>query len=777
MLKLKASIVKIKRSPIVFVVNTIGLSLAITILIILGLHINSELSVDKFQENRDRIVRIHHGNGSITPSAFGTFLTQQIPEVKSYLRLYTEEQQITYKPSSEQPKMFNLETIFADSTWSRFFHTEMVYGDKKTCLNGKRSVVITESTARRLFGKEDPMDKILYLSADLPLVVSGVIKDYPEESMFDFDLLINLNVLVEDWSSPKLLERYDAYNFETFLLLSTTENLHEIEQRCDTEIFNRLSNLFVSSDYYKDTKLEMAPFSDLYFMEVEYSRFKRGNKKSIQFYTIIAFFILLIAIINYINIATVRSFEYMKSINIKRIFGAKGFAIAFEIIIEGVLVVFISSVLAILLTSLVLPYYSNVINRSITIPNSLGFYMFITVIVPLVVGILVSFFPAIYLSRQKVHSDQHQQKRRVGKLRNLLSFLQFSGTIILMIAIAVIYLQNDYMLNYDTGINKENILKVSGNYKALKKADVFRQQLNDLTGVEEVSFSKENPINVGEFTTFRFSGQDEQIYSKIIYTDCHLVDVFDIQMQNGQGFDCNHANNKGKCIINQAAADLYVNGDVLNAKVFSWDVIGVVEDFNFSSLHNDVSPLILAPARYNAGNYYVKLNGTNVLETVEAIEAIYKGIFPEYIYQYQFVDEQYNNLYKGEIELQKLLPYLGLFAIIISCLGLFSLSIYTTMKRTKEIGILKVNGASVFEIILKLAKSTFVLIVVAFIIAVPFAYLIMNIWLENFAYKISLSWWVFIGAGIITVFLAMLSVSWQVFKAARRNPVEALRYE
>jgi putative ABC transport system permease protein len=761
----------------IFIANSVGMSLSTAILLIISTHIYTELSFDKFQTKADRIVRIHHGFGAITPPAYGPFFNDESADVVSYLRTLKFDAQLNSVDANGNYNMFKTDVFFVDSTWHRFFEMQPILGNAETCLEQPNSIVLNASTAQRIFGDKNPIGEIL-IGENIELEVTAVIEDYPYESVFDFDVLANVKVLEQLWGWKDMFNSFGSNNFETYLLLNKDVNSESLASVLDKRIRKRLSSLYPDEDFSNYAQIELLPFRDTHFDTTKYSRLKTANKKKITIYALLALFILLITIVNYINIATVRSFEFAKSMAVKKSFGAKRLALGLEIISEAILTVFVSLIIGFFISKFLASYFSEVIGKPVSIDFSVITLLLIFIGVPLLIGFISGFYPAIVLSRINALPQNNKVSKTALRVRQSLSLLQFSGTLIVTIAILVIHLQNTLILNYDTGVRKDNILQVSGNNQALKKFDVFKAKLTDIESVQSVCFSKNNPVKVGEFSSMRFKGEDENIFFKVIYASPEVFNTFDIKVKEGRVFKPEERS--GVCLINETAASKINNKAPLESHIQSnkdIEIIGVLEDFNIASLHDEILPLIVYPVRNNWGNYYIHLNGNHAEETIVAIQQAFNEVFPDKLFEYDFIDDIYNNMYKQEIEFQKLMPILSFFAIIISCLGLFILTVFAVQKRTKEIAIRKVNGAKSLRLVLNMNKSTIKLVVVAFAVASPIAWFTMNKWLEGFAYKIELDWWIFALAGLFTLCIALLTVSWQSFKAATRNPVEALRYE
>ncbi len=761
----------------IFIVNSVGMSLSMAILLLISTHIYSELSFDDFQTNAHRIVRIHHGFGAITPPAYGPFFSDESADVDTYLRTLKFDAQLNSVDEKGNYNMFKTDVFFVDSTWNRFFELKTILGNAETCLEQPNSIVLNASTAQRIFGDRNPVGEIL-TGENIELEVTAVIEDYPYESVFEFDVLVNVKVLEQLWGWKGMFNNFGSNNFETYLLLQEDADNQSLAAHLDERIRKRLSSIYPEEDFSNYAHIELLPFKDAHFNITQYSNLKTANKKKITIYALLALFILLITIVNYINIATVRSFEFAKSMAVKKSFGAKRFALGLEIISEAIITVFVSMVFGFLIAQFLASYFSQVIAKPVSIDFSITTLLLIFIGIPVLVGVISGFYPAVILSRINALPQKNKTSKMALRVRQSLTLLQFSGTLMVTIAILVIHLQNKHILTYDTGLQKDNIIKISGNNQALKKLDVFKDKLSEIEGFESVCFSKNNPVKVGEFSTMRFKGEDENVFFKVLYASPELFETFEIQMKEGRVFK--QEETAGVCIINETAASKINNNIPLESYIESTNdikIIGVLKDFNISSLHDEILPLIVYPVRSSWGDYYIQLDENHSDKTIAAVEQVFNEVFPDKLFEYSYIDDIYNNMYKQEIEFQSLMPILSLFAIIISCLGLFILTVFAVQKRTKEIAIRKVNGAKSIRLVINMNRSTFKLIVAAFVIAVPVAWYAMNRWLDGFAYKITLDWWIFALAGVFTLSIALLTVSWQSWKAATRNPVEALRYE
>ncbi|WP_439182964.1 ABC transporter permease [Carboxylicivirga taeanensis] len=777
MINTKEVFLRLRKKPLIFVVNAIGMSLSATILILIGLHITSELSFDSFQQNRDRIVRVQHAFGAITPPAYGPYLAEQSAAVESFLRTnrFHAQYQLTNKDGEFQ--VYKINTLFADSTWYRFFQLNAVYGDAATCLSRPESIVLTQTTARKLFGDQNPVGQKVS-NEGIILEVTAVVEDYPYESVFAFEALANVTILEQMWGWNNMFESFGSNNFQTFLLLKPQADVQQLENLLGQQIDERLAIKYPNSDFSSYPALKLVPFKELHFNTPGYDFLKTASKRKITVYTLIALFILLVSVINYVNIATVRSFEFAKSMALKKSFGASRLSLSLEIILEAVVIIFISLVVGLIGAKALLPYVSSIIGKPLLFNFSVGQYILLLTVMPLLIGGLSGLYPALMLSRIDALPQKHKSSVSALRIRQSLSLLQFTGTLVIIVAIAVIYLQNSYMLHYDTGLQKENVLEIGGNRQAYNKLDLFKNKLEEIKGVDKVSYAKNNPVNIGEFSTIRFRGEDEKIYCKALYCSPEVLQTFGMELVEGRCFTKEEAS--GVCLINETAARKISKGQALESFIDTGEgirVLGVVKDFNITSLHEEILPLVLYPQESNSGNYYVKISGAEKQTTIEQIRLVYKELFPNKMFDYSFVDETYQNMYRQEIEFQRLMPVLGLFAIIISCLGLFMLTLYVVQKRSKEIAIRRVNGAKLSRLMVELNRNVFRLIISAFVLATPIAYLLMHNWLSGFRYKIALSAWIFIGAGCCILIIALLTTTWHTIRAGKLNPVDILRDE
>lgn len=777
MINTKEVFLRLRKKPLIFIVNLIGMSLSAIILVLIGLHLTSELSFDSFQEKGDRIVRVQHAFGAITPPAYGPYLAEQSAEVEAFLRTNKFNAQYSLAGADGQPLVFKVNTLFADSSWHHFFALDAVYGDVATCLKRPESIVLTQSTAHKLFGDRNPVgEKVTNEGIDLE--VTAVVRDYPYESVFEFEALVNVTILEQMWGWKNMFESFGSNNFQTFLLLNKQADVQALEDALDRLISERLAIKYPNSDFSSYPPLKLVPFKELHFNTTGYDFLKTASMHKIMVYAFIALFILLVSIINYVNIATVRSFEFAKSMALKKSFGANRLTLGLEIIVEAVAIIFVSMVLGLLGAKALLPHLSSIIDKPLMFDLSLLQLMLLLIVVPLFIGGLSGLYPALMLSRIDALPQKHKSSVLALRIRQSLSLLQFTGTLIIIIAISVIYLQNNYMLNYDTGLQKENVLEVAGNRQAFNKLEVLKSKLQEINGVEQVCYAKNNPVSIGEFTTIRFRGEDEKIYFKALYCSPDVLPTFGMELAEGRCFKADEKS--GVCLINETAARKIANGHPLESVIDVGEgirVLGVVKDFNITSLHDDILPLVIYPQQVNSGNYYVKINGADTQTTIAQISQVYKELFPKKLFDYAFVDDTYHNMYRQELEFQRLMPVLGLFAMVISCLGLFMLTLYVIQKRSKEIAIRKVNGARLGTLMTELNRNVFKLIGAAFVVAVPIAYALMSSWLSTFKYKIVLSPWLFIGAGVIILLIALLTTTWQTIRATRLNPVDVLRDE
>jgi putative ABC transport system permease protein len=770
-------------------INFAGLSVGITIFLLLMLFVLPELNYDKHYDKKDRIYRLEYADGDQwMHSGDGHLMYNSIPEVEKYTRFtYFGETMLGYRSNSLADEI-NIEIEYlalADSFVCDIFGLKFIEGDPLNALNQPFSIVLTKSTAEKLFGNEYAYNKIINVgNGKRKYTVKGVIEDLQEPTHLNFQAIASFVTLEK--LRPKnqnTLNNFESQQYATYVLLTRNHNKKGIVKKMDKLVLGNVSRY----QTWKAPIFQLRELEDVYLNGDPVYGDKSNNGKFIYTLLFIAILILVVAIINYINLSLSSSLNTFTEVGINKIIGARSKTITFQVISESLLFNLVAFIFALILTYLLIPFFNNIFESSIEL-NILfkPIYLLLSIIGIVIIGIISGLYPAILFNRiSPVNTLKNNLEKgsRKFQFRHGLTVFQFCISIALIISTIVITKQMILIRDKNLGFNNEQVLTSSTQNI---NRESFKYELLKNPNIETVSFSNTIPgqVNNWEITTFNDISRGIPIYS----VDPDFLDMYGLKIVQGRNFDNNTRSDIGNtCLLNEAAVKYFnldnpigATCDFSHSNYTSFSkglvqVIGVVNDFNFRSLHRELGPMAI---NWNGwGNVAsIKLSSHNMNETIDYIKSEWEKR-TDYEFTFEFADESFYRQYKSEEKFSKMMNLAALIAILISSLGILGLAVFSIKKRIKEIGIRKVNGAKVSEILTMLNTDLVRWVIIAFVVACPVAYYAMNKWLENFAYKTELSWWIFALAGILALGIALLTVSWQSWKAATRNPVEALRYE
>jgi len=786
---LKVAWRNLMKSKMFSFINIFGLTTGITVCMMIFLYIMSEFSVDGFHKNGKNIYRVMRSFDPAKPAApylsgpYAPALLNDFPgEIKQAVRVLPSNDLFVYNNKS-----FNEKKVYlADSNFFTLFSFPLLKGNPATALIDMNSVVITASTAKKYFGNEDPMGKIIDVDQKRKLKVTGVAKDVPANSHLNFDMVMPLSY----YSSMDFFKVWINNNNFTYVLLDDHANKASIESR-----FPRFMEKYMGADMQKlgfKFSLSITPLKDVYFgTSSDYDPVRHGDKKVVYIFLSIAVLILLIACINFMNLSTIRAAERSKEVGLRKVMGALRNSLVWQFIGESVLLTIISCLLSVAFLQLLLPAYSNLLGYSIAVPyTSWYMYAFLAGIV-VVVGFLAGSYPALILSGfSPIEALKGKLKRGKGGslFRQALVVVQFSISVFLITGTIIINKQMSYVKNQDLGYTKEQTLVIPiDNGDFYDHLVDFKHELERNSNIAGVSTMSGEPGGFFDTHTFEVEGRNNIIWkAHTEFADFEYVKTLGLKIIAGRDFSAQYPTDTTSAVLvnRKAAADL---GLTPNTALGKWiknpvrdtdrrRIIGVVEDFNYTSLKENIDPLVISPSM-DRRVAVVRLKAGNLQNELAFVKGAYARVAPAYPFEYTFLDEKFDEMYKKDIRQQSLLSIFSGLAIIIACLGLFGLASFTAAKRTKEIGVRKVLGSSVQNIVMLLSKDLLKPVLLATIIAIPIAYMVMNNWLQNFAYRTGLQWWIFLSAAIITVAIALLTVSVKAIKAALANPTKSLRSE
>ena len=792
---LKIAFRHLKRRKMYSFINIAGLTLGLTVSILILLYIKYELSYDKYHENMNRIYRIEAIDSAqrtrkyaTVPAAVSSRLKEEFPEVKNSVRIVDRGGTIKYNNT-----FFDERTIFySEPEIFDIFTFPILYGSTKSALNEPFSIFITEKTAKKYFGENDPVGESIILNNRFEFQIKGVLKNIPDNSHFKFDFLASL-ITLKPLMGGKFLTRAFSHDFHTYIKLRKNVNISDFEKKID--------------NFSKTWKVPVSPgdVNDIFYLQSIKDIHLRGNYRYeieenneiryIYLLTAISILILLIACFNYVNLSTARSAKRIKEVGLRNVIGAPRKTLITQLMGESFIFIMIASFFSITLVRITIPYFGFFMERNL---NFSLLYDLKTILI--LAGILISigflsgFYPSIYLtSFLPVNVLRGTVKTGISRakiLRNSLVVWQYIFTIALITCTVIIYKQLEFIKNRSFGKMQDKVLTLALSPPALENISPLKDEVLKTTGVKSItsSYYLPNSISTGNFGTW--VGQDES--QKFIIRgngiDYNYIDFYGLEVVKGRKFLKEISGDRvNGMIINETAAKKAPYENPVGKRIKIADnefiIVGVVKDFNFKPLRTAIEPLgmnliPLEGVLFSNANYLsIKVDVRNIQSIITNIEKIWNKLSPDYPFRYSFLDERVYNMYRAENRLGKSFLYLTVIAIFIACLGLFGLICFSTEQKTKEIGIRKVLGASVQSIYYLLSKSFLKQICLASVVALPTAYYLMQNWLNDFVYRVNVDMETFMLVLSLTLIITIASISFQAIKAARANPVESLKYE
>jgi putative ABC transport system permease protein len=746
-----------------------GFAVSLTFVFLLTVYIKQELSVDQFHVNKDRIYRLCRDNGATFAPPIGDLIKNQFPEAETYTRIYKNSGNAIFK--DKQQRRFDY--LMADSSFFTMFSFKLKEGDPRQVLASINSAVLSTSFSRKIFGDENPVGKTFLIDKH-SFLITGIYEEFPQNTHFiKTDAILNFRVLADLWGWKELLTTNGNSSFGLYFLAGKGTGLPS-KAPLILEQFKKDYWLFTNK--YSKT-LWFEPLTEVYFSKESGPAIRQNNSTSIIIFGAIALLILIIAIINYINLTVAQAGFRSKETAIRKLMGSSKGALISQHLIESVILSLMAAFIALILAFLAEPFFNTQMNCILSLNKQFNF-SFITAIIVVVAGtgLVSGIIPALVTNNFNpidVVKGNLARKTKTTYSKVLISF-QYGVAIVLLISTWTIARQSKFMQNYNPGYNKENLFWMENSIKASQKT-AFRSLLKSIPGVTDISYCQGNPLDGGNNQSFKYKDKPMSFQE-------FVVDSLFFKLMGMKVTETGTAFSKNGVWLNRTAVNILELGE--NPVSFRYydnevPVLGIIDDFNFRSLHQKIGPLIIRQLSqdYEPWSVVVKLNGTDPLTAVSRIrkeQSAFTGGIPM---ESGFVDESLNQLYTAELKQSKLLGAFTLLSILISSMGIFAMALYYIQQKVKEIGIRKINGATVIEVMIMLNKDFIKWVAIAFIIAAPVALFAMHKWLQNFAYQTHLSWWIFALAGIIAFGIALLTVSWQSLRAATRNPVEALRYE
>ena len=798
-------------------INIFGLAIGLATCLLITLYVTNELSYDNYTKNAYRIYRINSdlrfGGGDLhmtqTSDMMGQLLKKDYTQVEEYTRIFNNAGDKLIKKGNEfinEPRVANV-----DSTFFTVFALPVIEGDTKTALNEPNTVVVTESTARKYFPQDavhnmtNVLGKIIEVKNDatiVPYKITAVIKDIPHNSHFNFDFLFSMKNVDYQWG------QLTSHNFHTYLLLKAGTDYKAFEKNLGQYIekyvipyvqqFMKISSMDDLKKSGNKLEYSLLPLRSIHLhSDFSFEITPSGNIQYVYIFSAVALFILLLACINFMNLSTARSAKRAKEVGIRKVLGTERKTLIAQFLVESTITAIISLFIAVSIAYFVLPLFNDIAAKSLSVKDLLGIQILpYLILLPFVVGLLAGSYPALFLSGFKpivVLKGNANTGFKKSNLRNVLVIFQFATSIMLIIGTIIVYSQLQYIQTKKLGFNKDQVLIIDGAYALNKNVQVFKNEVLAMQGVSSGTICSYLPVtnsSRSDNTYFKGSVMDikDGIDMQTWRVDYDYIKTMGMEIVKGRNFSKDYGSDSTAILITETTAKLLGYTDPIGKMIyepsnlqndnslFPKKVIGVIKDFHFESFRQKLGPLCMRLGN-STGLASFKVTAAGTKNLIPQIESKWKILAPGMPFSYRFMNDSFNDMYRSEQRAGTIAIVFSLLAILIACLGLFGLVTYMAEQRPKEVGIRKVLGASVSNVVTMLSKDFLILVLIAAVLAFPVAWWAMHKWLQDFEYRISISVWVFVAAGMSALLIALLTVSFQAIKAAIANPVKSLRTE
>ena len=802
---LKIAFRNLWKNKVYSIINIAGLAIGIAACIMIMLFVLYEKSFDNMHtKNIYRLNEVQKFPGMVASQKvglsmfpMGPTIKNEFPEIKNFTRVRWQEK---YQLTFNEKRIYLPQTYFVDSTFLQIFDYPLVKGNRATVLEKAHSAIVTETTAKKLFGNEDPMGKAIthYAGDTTSFVVTGVMKDIPQNSQQQFDALFTFSSIYKPW----MFTNWGGNWLDTYFEIAPGTKTASLEKKFPAYLKKYMTAADKTNDGWKFYELFLLPLKEVHAgatdIGLDYLNYQKFDKKYTNIFFAVGIIILLIACINFMNLSTARSAERAKEVGIRKTIGASRWQLSAQFIGESVILSLIAMFLAVLMVKLFLPYVNNLSLRHLELPFFSSGKVFATIVSgTILVGILAGLYPAAYLSSfvpVKVLKGSSNSGYNKSLLRNVLVVGQFASAVFLMIATIFALRQLNFMQSHDAGFNRDQVVTIPLDGITNKKYALLKQQLltnsliQNVTGAQDVLGSHLDQSGV----SFKGDGPKRDLASTQLIVDNNYLTMYQLKVILGRNFSSDPTLNGKEYIINEALAKELLKDypkaqtASLLGRHFGYDssgvltgtIVGVAKNFNFNSLHYKIETMFMYSQKdWGFNNMSVKINGGKAASAIAFVQGVWKENFPDHPFEYQFLDEHFADVYRADTQVSNVVAVLATLAIIISCLGLFGLASYSAERRIKEVGIRKVLGASVQNITTMLSKDFLKYVLIATVIAWPLAWFAIYKWLQDYAYRIDISWWIFALAGLIACLIAVITISFQAIKAATANPVTSLRSE
>lgn len=755
-------------------INIAGLAIGIACCILIMFWVLDELSYDRFHKNAEDLYVATFSNGSkVTPTALSGFLKAEYPDIIRTSRYSPQGRDLL---KYEDTDIYQEGGIMVDPDFLKMFTVPFLKGNPETALDDPNSILLSEEVAQKLFGTSDPIGQSLIYNTRVDLKVTGVFKDYPSNSHMQFLYILPVELAR---IHNRNLDTWEVNNIRTYVQLQKNTPVTSVDAKITDVVERHRPQDKRAMSLQPITRMHLNPFNDT-----------GGTILYVYLFSALAFFILLIACINFINLTTARSSSRAKEVGVRKTVGAYRTQLVHQFFGESLILTLTASVIAVGLVYLFLPMFNNLTGKSFTwellVQKSILLGIFGIIILTM---IMAGSYPSFLLSRfqtVKVLKGKLMTSMKGALFRKILVVLQFSLSILLILGTLMIFRQVHYLRARDVGYNRDNIVyfgigaRFRNNFDTIKTELLANRDILNATLTDIAPYRWQSNAGYGDV---HWEGKTHQQAKMVMVSvDYDYLDTIGLKMAQGRFFSKEFSTDASDAyVVNQAAVRAMEMDDPIGKDLTVWGlskrIIGVVEDYHFESLHNKIIPMAMRidPNWHNQA--CVRISPHQIPDTLAFLESKWKEIYPEYPFEYRFLDETIQSQYRSEQAIGKIVTVFTVLALFISCLGIFGLSSYTAEQRTKEIGIRKVLGATVSSIIRNISREFVVLVIIANVIIWPVAYFVLSRWLNTFAYRIDIGWWMFVLTGITVLVLSLVTVSWQIIRAATTNPADSLRYE
>jgi len=777
------------KNKVTSAINITGLSVGMTAAVLIFLWVQNEMSFDNYHKDADLIYRattnLKENNWiwETSPLLLADAVKKEVPEIENTARLYDGNWPVF---NISNNLTYEKKCAYVDDSWFNIFQYTFIEGNALAFTQDVNSIILTATEAKKYFGNQNALGTTIRVDS-MNLVVKGIIKDAPPNSSFQYNAFIPLKNLLKDSERRSNDEQWQNANYITFVKIKPGSNAAVVS--------GKLTDVFTKNSGDKETTISLVGLKSMHFeTEIQNSVFVHGNTKTVYIFIILALLLLLIACINYVNLTTAKASLRAKEVSVRKMAGAKRINLFCQFVAESLLISLISLIVTLGLVNFCLPLFNSVTGKNFELPlTSLSMWRVIGITLSAAL-LLNSIYPALVLSSFKplnVFRGFTFLKVKNSYFRKALVTMQFTISVMLISGTIIIYKQMQFIQQTDPGYNRAQVLSFplppnTGNQNKDALIQTIKQQLLTKSSIQGVTVANQSVVNIGSVSTGSadWDGHDTAYNPKIsqLSTDADFANTLQLQMKEGRWFKQGNEGDKNNVVLNEAAVTALnihkpVIGQRFTFKGRTGQIIGIAKNFNYKSMHDKTGPLVAFNDPGWFSFFMVRVAPDNASKAINEVQNTWKEFFPGSPPEFSFLDDTFNEMYNEDAQTSFLIFLFAIVAILISCLGLFGLAAFTAEQRAKEIGIRKVLGATVAGITTLVSKEFIQLVCIAIIIATPVSLIAMNSWMQNFAYHTAIRWWMFAGAGVIALFIALVTVSFQSVKAAMANPVKSLRTE